>query len=623
MKNYLQDNVNFNSLVALFSQTPVALALFKGEDMILEAANQKSLEVWMKDENIIGKPFTEAFPTSKDHSILEIMKNVFRTGETFVGEKIYMLTQSVDGSYHHRYYDFTFSPVKDNNDKIVGVSAISHNVTSQVNSENQLADSQRKFKDLILNAEFPTAIYRGEELIIELANEKMLKAWGKDSSVIGMPLEKALPELERQPFIQLLKNVYSSGETYSAKEDKVDLMVDGKLQSYYFSFSYKAIRNASGDIDGIINMALDVTEIVKARELAEKVTKKLKLSEKQYRDLSEAMPHMVWTCDENQNITYFNKKTEKFFGCSIEENTPNLLDLIFQDDLNAFNAAWKKAIDNKTSFEIEHRSCSDDAQDCIWFLTRAIPEFDEYGNLVQWIGSSTDINEFKILQNHKDTFLSIASHELKTPLTSIKIYAQFLERALKKIGDAKNAEFAKKMDEQIIKLTNLIGELLDVTKINTGKIQLNEDYFNFKELIDDVVDEQQLSTSHIIVNNTKPVGTIYADKNRISQVITNLISNAIKYSPDAKEIVLETSIDDEFVQLCVKDFGIGMPEDKIDKVFEQYYRVSGDEQHTFSGLGLGLYIASQIVERSNGKIWVNSVLGKGSTFCFSLPKRNN
>ena len=103
-------------------------------------------------------------------------------------------------------------------------------------------------------------------------------------------------------------------------------------------------------------------------------------------------------------------------------------------------------------------------------------------------------------------------------------------------------------------------------------------------------------------------------------MITNLIGNAIKYSPEADEIIIETEFRDNDIQFSVKDFGIGMPSDKADKVFEQYYRVSGDEQHTFPGLGLGLYIASQIVERSSGKIWVNSVLGKGSTFCFSLPK---
>lgn len=136
----------------------------------------------------------------------------------------------------------------------------------------------------------------------------------------------------------------------------------------------------------------------------------------------------------------------------------------------------------------------------------------------------------------------------------------------------------------------------------------------------ETVEELQMSTLHKIELSTENVGMVFADQERISQVITNLISNAIKYSPEAEKVMVEIKNEGNSVNFMVKDFGIGMPEDKKDRVFEQYYRVSGDEQSTFPGLGLGLYIASQIVERSEGKIWVNSILGKGSTFCFSLPK---
>ena len=219
--------------------------------------------------------------------------------------------------------------------------------------------------------------------------------------------------------------------------------------------------------------------------------------------------------------------------------------------------------------------------------------------------------------------MGIASHELKTPLTSLKLYAQVLERMLRKTGDEKNAEFAKKMDLQIVKLTSLIGDLLDVTKINAGKIYLNEAEFDFEQLVTETVEDQRMSTSYTIELSTEKVGMVFADRDRIGQVITNFLSNAIKYSPNAEKIIVKIETVDNQVQFSVKDFGIGMPEDKKDKVFEQYYRVSGDEQTVFPGLGLGLYISSQIIERSKGKIWVNSVLDKGSTFYFSLPKLIN
>ena len=439
-----------------------------------------------------------------------------------------------------------------------------------------------------------------------------------------MKLEDALPELEGQPFMQLLKDVYEKGETYSATEDRVDLVVDGKLQTFYYNFSYKPIRNLSGEIYAILNMAVDVTDLVKSKERLRKNAEELTLSEAKYKNLSEAMPQIVWTTSPEGYPTYYNERMEEYLGIKINHiDDIDIRDFIHPEDLDHLIQTWRTASENKTDFEIEHRVLDQSTGEYFWLLTRAVPDLGINGEILQWIGSSTDIDEFKILQKQKDTFLGIASHELKTPLTSIKIYAQVLEKALKKAGDLKNADFAKKMDEQVVKLTALIGDLLDVTKINSGKMLLNEGVFDFKSLVDEIVEEQQLSARHKIVNNSKSVGVVFADKHRIGQVITNLIGNAIKYSPDAEEVIIETNIVNNQVQFCVKDFGIGMPEDKANKVFEQYYRVSGDEQHTFPGLGLGLYIASQIIERSNGKIWVNSVLGKGSTFCFSLPKSEN
>ena len=124
---------------------------------------------------------------------------------------------------------------------------------------------------------------------------------------------------------------------------------------------------------------------------------------------------------------------------------------------------------------------------------------------------------------------------------------------------------------------------------------------------------------HQLIENLRATGLVFGDRDRISQVITNLVTNAIKYSPGANSIIIHTSVKDSEVHLCVEDHGIGIAREKQEKVFEQFYRVSGDMQHTFPGLGLGLYISSEIIRRERGRIWVTSEEGKGSTFCFSLP----
>jgi two-component system CheB/CheR fusion protein len=231
-----------------------------------------------------------------------------------------------------------------------------------------------------------------------------------------------------------------------------------------------------------------------------------------------------------------------------------------------------------------------------------------------------DITERKQLERQKDEFISIASHELKTPVTSVKAYTQILGQRFHKAGDGQSAELVGKMDSQLDKLTNLIGDLLDITKIEAGGIQFHESYFDFNELIEETIEDLQRATeNHRIVIELQPSVIVHGDHDRLGQVLTNFMTNAIKYSPKANKIIVKTVVDKHNVTLSVQDFGLGLsPEDQA-KVFERFYRVSGSNQSTYPGLGLGLYIASEIIKRHKGRVWVESKKAKGSTFCFSLP----
>lgn len=233
----------------------------------------------------------------------------------------------------------------------------------------------------------------------------------------------------------------------------------------------------------------------------------------------------------------------------------------------------------------------------------------------------SDITRQKELEHQKDDFLGIASHELKTPVTSIKAYEQVLQAQFSKKGDIKAVEQLQKMDTQVNKLTNLIGDLLDVTKIQSRKLEFHPNYFDFNELVNEIVEELKLTTNHKLITKLNKTKTIYADRERVGQVITNLITNAIKYSPHSKNIYVKTATNNNTVTLCIKDFGVGIPKSKHNKVFEQFFRVSGPKNNTFPGLGLGLYISSEIIKREGGRIWVESSEGKGSSFYVSLPMK--
>ena len=228
--------------------------------------------------------------------------------------------------------------------------------------------------------------------------------------------------------------------------------------------------------------------------------------------------------------------------------------------------------------------------------------------------------EVKILNTKKDEFIGMASHELKTPLTSMTGYLQILERAQK---EEKQKAFVQKTVSQVKKLSALVNDILDVSKIEAGKLQFTYDSFDISELIVDCVELIQLSSGkhRILIPPELPAILIQGDKNRIEQLIINLLTNAIKYSPKATKIDLLINASGDNVQVGVRDYGIGIEADKIPQLFTRFYRVAGLNPG-MSGLGIGLYISKEIVERHYGKIWVDSEKGKGSTFWFTLPKGN-
>jgi signal transduction histidine kinase len=255
-------------------------------------------------------------------------------------------------------------------------------------------------------------------------------------------------------------------------------------------------------------------------------------------------------------------------------------------------------------------------------------DIDKSGEIIGGVNTLIDITpqilakqESEQLQQQKDDFLGIASHELKTPITVIKSYAQMLEGLLRDKGNLKEAAMASKMNEQVNKMNSLIVDLLDTTKINAGKLQFNDVEFNFDEMVNGVLDDMANIHSHRLVRKLKAPRIVYADKERIGQVIENFITNAVKYSPSAKKIEISSRVKKNEILFSVQDFGIGIDGKKKNKVFEQFYRVTGKkgEINTFPGIGLGLFISAEIIAREKGKIWVESEKGKGSTFYFSLP----
>ncbi|HUQ85330.1 MAG TPA: ATP-binding protein [Candidatus Limnocylindrales bacterium] len=232
-----------------------------------------------------------------------------------------------------------------------------------------------------------------------------------------------------------------------------------------------------------------------------------------------------------------------------------------------------------------------------------------------------DITNRKQLDNQKDDFIAIVSHELRTPLTSIKLFSQLLEKHHAQNEDKKGIYLLSKMTNQMERLTQLMASFVNVYQIQNGKLMLKKNSFDLEDLISSIVLDFQFTTkSHTVVNKSGLSKiSIFADKERISQVMINLLSNAIKYSPKADKIIISTTEDSKNVTVSIQDFGMGVPKSEEDKIFERFFRVKGKKENSISGLGLGLFISHEIIDQHKGKLWVESIEGKGSKFSFSLP----
>ncbi|WP_316763193.1 PAS domain-containing protein [Pedobacter aquatilis] len=230
-----------------------------------------------------------------------------------------------------------------------------------------------------------------------------------------------------------------------------------------------------------------------------------------------------------------------------------------------------------------------------------------------------DITERREIERRKDDFLSIASHELKTPLTTIKGYVQAMERIVGNENDTRFRTFLSKTSKHLDRLNTLLAELLDVSRIQTGNIELHKVPFDFDKMVKESIEPIQAAANNHRISVQGSAGhSVEADESHIIQVVNNLLSNAIKYSPDANEVEIHIARISDFIKLSVTDYGMGISAEDQKKIFDRFYR-AGDLQQRFPGMGIGLYICEQIIKNHNGTLWVESEKGKGSTFSFTLP----
>src|SRR5690606_1557489 len=337
----------------------------------------------------------------------------------------------------------------------------------------------------------------------------------------------------------------------------------------------------------------------------------LELREANFRMLADSIPEIVAILNKDANIEYVNKRWYEYTGLTTEDLKANKgRERIHPEDKDRFLKNYLNSFKQGKGLEMEFRFKRHDGI-YRWHLIRTVPVKEKEGNIVKWVSASTDIDERKRAENRKDEFLGIASHEQKTPLTSVKAYMQRIQKEIEKKNDDKLAQYVEKATNNIDKLSQIISDLLDVSRIQSGILKLSVSRFNFDELLDEVTEGMQYTSyNHEIYLKQKSGAYVVADRTRLEQVMINFLSNAIKYSPKGGEIIVRADVSEGKLHFSVQDFGIGISDENKKYVFDKYFRVQAPVEE-FSGVGIGLFISSEIIKRHNGEVWVESQEGEG------------
>lgn len=362
----------------------------------------------------------------------------------------------------------------------------------------------------------------------------------------------------------------------------------------------------------LVRLNIELEERVSSR------TKALSESESLFRNMMETISQMAWTVTVKAQATFFNQRWYEYTGLDYKEGeTQGWSQVIHPDDIQLsskqFDLIHQGSITEWTG-EIRYKRADGVYR---WHQVSILPIRNDNEEFHLWIGTATDIHDLKILQERKDDFIGIASHELKTPITTLTAILQLLNRMKDNPSNKMIPILIEKANKSLDKVNQLIKNLLSVTQFNNEQLHLDKTVVSLYQLINECC--LQITSE---VYTVKTVGdlnlNVFADALRIDQVLVNLVINAMKYAPDSKEILITIEKIEDMAKVSVTDKGVGISSDKLAYVFDRHFRVDG-VGNQYSGLGLGLFISGEIIKKHGGQIGATSAMGIGSTFWFTLP----
>ena len=606
-----------NRLLSLLENIPGGVAYLEGRDLLFAFANSRYRKMFLEAADPIGKTVLEVLPDSVEQGYYQILTAVFNTGERYEGVKAPYSLLSPTGEKTTFYLNFVYEPVYGADGQIDGILAVIHDVTETVEVEQKLVASEQRLKSVFTQAmvgicetDFTGRFLRANDFYCSMVGRTREELLQLRMQEITHPDDLG-PNLEK--FLRLKK----TGEGFEI--EKRYLRPDGSVIWVHNNVS--SINN-----EFVVAISTDITA--------------KKTAQIEFEKNVDVSPAILWITDTDGKCTYLSKQWTDFTGQSLEEGLGfGWLECTHPEDKERAGKIFRDSNAKQEPFYVEYRLRTK-AGDYHWAIDAGTPRFDKQGRYQGYAGSVFDVHDRKLaelkveaeMQNleaavrARDEFLSIASHELKTPLTSLQLQAQMHRRSIEKkrpeVFQPKTMiDYVNLTEHQTLRLTRLVDDMLDVSRIRTGKLTLRHEEFDLREMLRDLLErmKDQFEKAGFPVPTFEASSEVLGcwDRMRIEQVAMNLLTNALRYG-EKRPITVTLSQDRETATLSVTDRGIGIAPENHDKIFNRFERaVSANE---ISGLGLGLFITKQIVVAHKGQIGVESELGQGSKFTVRLPK---
>jgi PAS domain S-box-containing protein len=474
-------------------------------------------------------------------------------------------------------------------------------ITKSKLAQEALVRSEKLFKSIALNIPGSMVIVIDKEHRYVTIEGEIMQKLGYDSlNYTGKhPLE--VGSIERYEASRHLYERVLAGEKFSVERKGTN--------GEYYMVHLVPLKNEQDEVERALIIALDITNIKEAEEKSAKLAA-----------IIESSDDAIVSKTFESVITSWNNSAKRIFGYTAEEIIGETIYKIIPPDRQDEEPMILSRL--KTGERVEHFETKRLTKDgrLIDVSVTVSPIKDKQGNIIGLSKIARDITERKKDETRKNDFIGMVSHELKTPLTSLAAILQVAHAKLKNSEDPFLSGAMHKANIQVKRMSGMINGFLNISRLESGKILIEKSRFDIEKVIREVIDEINLTiSSHSIHFMPCHAGEVYADPDKISSVISNLISNAIKYSPRGKQVDVKCELVEDKVIVSVRDEGMGIKPQDAEKIFDRYYRVESNHTRHISGFGIGLYLSAEIIKRHGGEIWVESESGKGSTFIFSIP----